>query len=324
MKITIFGAGAVGGYLGALMSDSGFDVNLIARGDHLSAMRSCGLRLITPKTDKIIKVNAFSDSDYNDIAVKNPDFLLICVKSHTIADVVDKISNFIGENTCVISVINGIPWWYFYKTPYSHNAPLNSVDINGKIFNAIGGEKALGCVPYVGTEVSDAGVIKLFEGYNEFHLGEPDGSMSERLSAIAEVMTKSGIKTKTTDNIRYQVWRKLLGNITTNPISVLSNATMIEMASSEGMCNLIKDMMNEAMKVSESVGITLKESPEERVNVLGKLGDFKTSMLQDYESGKKLEINPIIGSVLEIASKTGVQTPLINSVYQLLKLLTKT
>lgn len=315
MKIAVFGAGAIGSYLGWKLSQTNHTVTLIARGAHLAAMQEKGLALRAAGPDEVIKVNAVPSG----APLPPQDLVLLCVKAHTLPSVTAQVTPLLHGSTMVMPVVNGIPWWYAYGAPVPMEPPyLQSVDPGGAVWKAIGPERAIGCVPYVGVSVPEPGVVALsVDGYNEFPVGEPNGEESARIRAVAELFKEAGITTAITPTIRALIWKKLLGNVTTNPISVITGATMEQMLTYSPTTALTRAIMEETLAVAKAAGVDVTVDLEERIHTLSKLGDFKTSTLQDYEAGRPLEIAPITGAVLEMAELLGVATPHLATVYQL-------
>lgn len=315
MKIAVFGSGAIGSYLGWLLHHTAEEVTLIGRGAHLAAMQANGLKLRAAGPDKPAVVRAVTP----DTPLPPQDLVLLCVKAHSLPAATPHIAPLIGPQTTVLTVVNGIPWWYAHHAPVTLAGDhLQGVDPAGAVWRTVGPEKAIGCVPYVGVSIPEPGVVELsVDGYNEFPIGEPSGQITPRLAQLKELFTAAGITTSVTTDIRALIWKKLLGNITTNPISVITNATMRQMLAHPETIGLMRAMMEETLAIARAVGVTFEVSLDERIGVMRKLGDFKTSMLQDFEQGRALEIGPIVGAPLELAQQAGVAAPHLETVCHL-------
>jgi 2-dehydropantoate 2-reductase len=319
MKIAIVGVGAIGGYVGIRLALAGEDVTLIARGANLKALQTQGLRLQrtdgTEETAPHIKATA----DYG--AAGEQDLVILAMKAHQVAAVAAEIPKLFGATTVVIPMQNGIPYWYFHE----HGGALagtrvQSVDPTGEIGAHIPAERIIGCVVYPAAELVSPGVVKHVEG-NRFPVGEPNGTSSERVTRIAECLTRAGLKSPILEDIRAEIWLKLWGNITFNPISALSRATLAGICQYPPSRALAAEMMSEAQSVANKLGITFRVSLERRIAGAEKVGHHKTSMLQDLEAGRALEIDALLGAVVELARLTNTPTPHLDAVYALTKLL---
>jgi 2-dehydropantoate 2-reductase len=316
MKICIYGAGAIGGYLGAEIADAGHDVTLIARGPHLQAMRENGLRLQIGGREKCIKVQCTDDP----ATVGPQDYVIVTLKAHSVTPIVEQMMPLLGPETAVVTAQNGILWWYFYKLAGSwENHHLDSSDPGGRIWDTIGPERAIGCVVYPSCEIVEPGVVRHINA-NRFVLGEPDGSKSDRVVALANVLTDAGMKAPIRKSIRDDIWLKLLGNATFNPISVLTHATLEQMGRDEEIRAVIREMMTEAEQVALKLGVRFSMNIEKRIDGAMNVGDHKTSMLQDLEHGRPLEIDALVATVTELGRLVGVPTPTIDEVLALVRL----
>lgn len=316
MKICIFGAGAIGGYLGVELALAGIDVSLIARGDHLDAMRRDGLTLLFGGEKRNVRVQSTDDP-----AELGPqDAVIVAAKAHSMPAIAESMAPLLAEHTSVVTAQNGIPWWYFHRFsgPFEGQR-VQSVDPGGRIWDSIGPERAIGCVVYPSTEIVEPGVVRHLQG-NRFLLGEPDGSQSERVSALSQVLTSAGFKAPVRKRIRDDIWLKLWGNASFNPISVLTLATLREMTACPGTRQLIRDLMAEVQLVAERLGARFPVTIEKRIGWAEKVGDHKTSMLQDFEQGRSLEIDALVAAVVEIGDKVGVETALLQHVLALVRL----
>lgn len=318
MNIAIVGAGAIGGYLGARLSLAGADVTFIARGANLQAIQSNGVTLIeedgTEKHAKAVKAASIADAGAH-------DYVLLTMKSHQVAPVAADIAHLCHANTAIVTMQNGLPWWYFYKHGGSfENTQLQSVDPGGTQWSLLKPERVIGSVVYPASELLAPGVIKVIEG-NRFTLGEPSGEKSERVLALARTLIDAGFKAPVSTNIRDEIWVKLWGNLTFNPVSALTHATLEEICQFAPSREIARAMMGEAQKIGEKVGVQFKIALEKRIEGAEKVGAHKTSMLQDVESGKALELEALVGSVVELGKITDTPVPTIATVYALTRLL---
>jgi len=320
MKFAIVGAGAIGAFVGAMLAKSGEDVTLIARGPHLRAMQQHGVRVRGEIGDFVAHPAVTDDPAH----VGEVDVMLLTLKAHSLPAMAPRLAPLIGAQTCVVSAQNGIPWWYFYR----HGGPLEgtqleSVDPGGVITQHIDSARVIGCIVYPSTAIAEPGVIEHTEG-NRFAIGEPDGSKSARCRELADVFIKAGLRCPIRTNIRHDMWVKLMGNVAYNPISALTGATLIEIVQCPETRELAAAIMREAESVAEKLGIELGVSIEQRLAGAEKVGHHKTSMLQDIEAGKPTELEAIVGAVVELGEKIGVDLPNTKSVYARVKLLSQT
>ena len=316
MKVCVYGAGAIGGYLGSALVDAGCDVTMIARGPHLAAMQANGLRLQIDGTERNLRIACTDDPS----SVGPQDFVILTVKAHSVAPVVDSIATLLGPDTAVVTAQNGILWWYFHAYPGPlENANVDSADPGRRIWTTLGPERAIGCVVYPSCEIVEPGVVRHLEG-NRFMLGEPNGEKSDRVAALAEAMRAGGLKAPVRKKIRDDIWFKLLGNATFNPISVLTGATLEQMGSHAGVRAVIKTLMSEAEQVALRLGVQFPMSLDKRIEGAVAVGAHRTSMLQDYERGRPLELDALVASVAEIGRLVDVPTPTLDAVLALVKL----
>jgi 2-dehydropantoate 2-reductase len=316
MKICIYGAGAIGGYLGAELARAGSDVTLIARGAHLEAMRRGGLTLLIGDERRVTRVRCTADP-----AEAGPqDYVILALKAHSVLPVVDQLRPLLGERTAIVTAQNGILWWYFYKLPGAwENHHLEAADPGGRLWQALGPERAIGCVVYPSCELAAPGVVRHLEG-NRFMLGEPDGSRSARVTALAEALSAAGLKAPVRDRIRDDIWFKLLGNATFNPVSVLTGATLEQMGGADPGRGVITTLMTEAAAVATRLGVTFPMDIGKRIDGATRVGAHKTSMLQDFEQGRPLELDALVAAVTEIGRLVGVPTPALDLVLDLARL----
>jgi 2-dehydropantoate 2-reductase len=323
MNIAIVGAGAIGGYLGVKLANAGVDVTFIARGENLKAIQANGMRLTHESTDSghqpdLVATNVKACT----IAEATPhDYVFLTMKSHQVAPVAADIKKLCGPNSTVVTMQNGIPWWYFYALEGDFKGTqLSSVDPQNTVWDAIGPERVIGSIVYPAAELIAPGVVKLIEG-NRFTLGEPSGEKSERVTQLAQAMIAAGFKTPVSTDIRSELWVKLWGNLTFNPVSALTHATLEDICQFPLTRSLAANMMTEAQTVGERLGVQFKIPLEKRIAGAQAVGAHKTSMLQDVEQGKAPELEALLGSVVQLGALTGIQTPTINTVYALTRLL---
>ena len=317
MKITIFGAGAIGGHLGALLSRDGVDVSLIARGAHLDTMRENGLKLILQDQEFTTHPRVTDDP----AALGPQDIVVVSLKSHQAPGAVDAMQPLLGPDTTVATAMNGMPWWYFYKLPGAHeNYRIQAVDPDGKQWDGIGPGRAIGCITYVASEVIAPGVVRS-GGQGRYFIGEPDGTISERSRRFQEMVSAAGVNAEVRADFRRDIWVKIMGNAAYNPISALTMASMGAMVDDPDIEAVLRQVMAEVMDVGRAFGAEFNTSIDQRIATTRKgASGHKTSMLQDLERGRMLEINPIIGAVAEVAKLVGVETPTIDTVLALVKL----
>jgi 2-dehydropantoate 2-reductase len=321
MKIAIIGVGAIGGYVGIRLALAGEDVTLIARGANLQALQSQGLRLQRADGTEETAPHVRAIADY--AAAGPQDVVILGMKAHQVAAVAPEIPKLLGPETVVIPMQNGIPYWYFYQ----HGGALagtrvHSVDPTGEIGTHIPAARVIGCVVYPAAELVSHGVIKHVEG-NRFPVGEPNGTASARVKRVAECLTRAGLKSPVLEDIRAEIWLKLWGNMTFNPISALARATLAGICQYPPSRALAAAMMSEAQSVAHKLGIAFRVPLEKRIAGAEKVGDHKTSMLQDLEAGRALEIDALLGAVVELARLTDTATPHLDAVHALTKLLAK-
>lgn len=316
MKICIFGAGAIGGYMGAKLATAGADVSLVARGPHLAAMRKNGLRLIEETGETRVQVTA---SD-NAAELGPQDYVIVTLKAHSVPPVVPHMQPLIGENTTIVSGVNGVPWWYFHKIGSDlEGTRLATVDPGDAQWNGFGPDRVLGCVVYPAAEVIEPGVVKHIEG-NRFSLGEPDGSKSDRALALSKALSAAGLKAPVRPKIRDEIWVKLWGNLSFNPISALTHATLDVLCTEPGTRAVARKMMLEAQEIAEKLGVKFPIDVDRRIQGGADVGAHRTSMLQDLDQGRPMEIDALVGSVQELGRVTGTPTPTIDTVLALVAL----
>ena len=322
LKIAIIGVGAIGGYVGIRLALAGEDVTFIARGANLEALQSRGIRLVTADGEEQAVAKVKATDDY--AAAGPQDLVILAMKAHQVEAVAPQVPKLFGPDTVVVPMQNGIPYWYFHRYPGAlAGTRVHSVDPSGLIGEHIPGERVIGCVVYPAAELLSPGVIKHVEG-NRFPVGEPDGTTSARVKRVSECFIRGGLQAPVLADIRAEIWLKLWGNLTFNPISALSRATLADICQYPPSRAVAAAMMGEAEIVANKLGITFRVSLEKRIKGAERVGHHKTSMLQDVESARTLEIDALLGSVVELARLTDTPTPHIDTVYALTKLLAKT
>ena len=322
MKIAIIGVGAIGGYVGTRLALAGEDVTFIARGASLEALRTRGLRLVQADgTEELVPRVKATDS-YAEAGVQ--DIVVLAMKAHQVEAVTADVPKLFGPRTIVIPMQNGIPYWYFYGHSGAFaGMRVHSVDPSGEIYDKIPCDRVIGCVVYPAAELVSPGVIRHVEG-NRFPLGEPDGTTSKRVTEVAHCFVQAGLQAPILSDIRSEIWVKLWGNLSFNPISALSRATLAGICQYPPSRAIAAAMMSEAQNVASQLGVKFRVSLDKRIAGAEKVGHHKTSMLQDVEAARTLEIDALLGSVVELARHTNTPTPHIDTVYALTKLLAKT
>ena len=319
MKICVVGAGAIGGLLGARLAVAGEDVTLIARGRHLEAIRARGLEVTMNDGAVVRAADIVATGDMKQCGPQ--DLVILGVKAHQIAPIAGELPCLFGPETVVLTTQNGIPWWYFQR----HGGPLDgraldSLDPGGAIAGAVAPERIVGCIAYPAAEITAPGRVRHIEG-TRFPVGELDGAITERVSALSGMLRRAGFKAPVLENIRSEIWLKAWGNLSFNPISALTHATLVDICRFPPSRDLAARMMTEAQDVAAKLGISFRVSLEKRIDGAERVGKHKTSMLQDAESGKALEAEALIGAVVELGRLTGTPTPSIDAVYALTRLL---
>ncbi len=322
MKIAVVGAGAIGGYLGARLALAGEDVTFIARNQNLAAINARGFRLILEDGSEQHAATARAVQHMADAGAQ--DAVLLTLKAHQVRDVLPDLRSLFGPKTMVVTMINGLPWWYFHRLagPFEGRR-LDSVDPGGTIAAHIEPERIIGSVVYPATELVEPGVVRVIEG-NRFTLGELDGSRSERIEALSQTFMRAGFKSPVARDIRSEIWIKLWGNLSFNPISALSHATLQDICRFPLTRTLVERMMTEAQSIAEKLGVVFKVSMAQRIAGAEAIGAHKTSMLQDVEHGRALELEALVGAVVELGRITDTPTPHIDAIYAVTRLLGQT
>ncbi len=315
MKIAIYGAGAIGGFLGAKLAQAGAAVTLIARGAHLAAIREKGLRLIGEGEDFVTRPAATD----NPAEAGEQDAVFVTVKAPAVAGIADAMQPMLGPETMIVTAMNGIPHWYFH----AHGGPLDgervrSVDPDGVLWEKLPPQRCIGCVVYPAGEIAEPGVVKVTHG-NRFMLGEPDGSRSDRVTALSKALTEAGFKAPVRPRIRDDIWIKLWGNLSFNPVSALTHATLEEIAADPGVRAVVRAMMVEGQAVAEALGVRFTVDVDTRIGWAADVGAHRTSMLQDLENGKPMEIDALVTAVQELGRLAKVPTPTIDMVLALVQ-----
>jgi len=310
MKFVIAGAGAVGAYIGARMARAGADVTLFARGPHLRAMLDRGVRVLSPEGDFGARPRIAADLD----SIGPAGVVVLGVKAHGLAALAPSLRPLLGPDTVVVSTQNGIPWWYF------EDFTLDRVDPGGVIARSIDPRSVVGSIVYFSTEIAEPGVVRHIDG-NRISLGEPDGSRSDRLRSIAQAFIAAGLRAPITTRLRTEIWVKILGNVAFNPLSALTRATLAAMIRDPGVCELVRGIMTEVEAVAGRLGVEMPVSIDQRIAGAAQIGEHRTSMLQDLEAGRPLELEAIAGAVVELGDRLGVPMPLTKAIYASTRLL---
>jgi 2-dehydropantoate 2-reductase len=322
MKIAIIGCGAIGGFVGAKLADAGEEVTFIARGTSLEALRTHGIRLSLHDGAELKVRDVRATDDY--LAAGTQDLVVLAVKAHQLGPLCAQVPRLFRPDTAVVTMQNGIPYWYFHRHGGAlAGTVLESVDPGGHIGRAIPAERVIGCVVYPAAELTAPGVVRQIEG-DRFPVGEPDGSESARVQRISRCFTGAGFKCPVLADVRAEIWLKLWGNLTFNPISALARATLADICQNPRTRALAAAMMTEAQTIAQKLGITFRVPLERRIAGAEKVGHHKTSMLQDLEAGRPLELDALLGSVAELARLTDTPVPNIDAVYALTQLLART
>ncbi len=314
MKVAIYGAGATGGYLGVKLALAGVDTTLIARGPHLEAMRRDGVRLLIEGEELVARPCCTGDPT----EAGPQDFVIVTLKAHSVPKVVDAMQPLLGPETAVVTAQNGVPWWYFHGVGGEwEGTRLESVDPGGRQWDGIGPERAIGCVVYVATEIAEPGVIRHLYA-NRCTLGEPSGEKTARIRALSRALIGAGLRAPVR-SIRREMWIKLLGNVSFNPISALTLATLDQVATEPGTRGVARAMMKEARAIAEALGVRIRIDIERRIDGAAEVGAHRTSMLQDLEKGRAMEIDALVTSVQELGRLVGVPTPTVDVVLALVR-----
>ena len=318
MKVCVVGAGAIGGFLGVRIAQQGHEVSLIARGPHLAAIKENGLTLRQDGEETCVR-DVFATDDMTECGEQ--DVVLLALKAHQVAPIVEDLNTLFGPHTVLVTLQNGIPWWYFQRNGGKYeNRIVETVDPGGVLARSIDPGRIIGCIAYPAATIAEPGVIEHVEG-DRFPVGELDGGESERLQKVSELFTIAGFKSRVLTDIRSEIWLKLWGNLTFNPISALSHSTLVDICQYPLTRELATTMMTEAQQIAERLGASFRVTIERRIDGAESVGKHKTSMLQDVEAGKPLEIDGMLGVVIELGEVTGVETPALKALYACVSLL---
>jgi 2-dehydropantoate 2-reductase len=315
MKVCIFGAGAIGGYMAVMMKRGGVDVSIVARGAHLAAVKANGMKLLINGEE--LSADLQASSDPHDLGPQ--DYVVVGLKAHQAWESAEQMKPLLGPNTAVVTAQNGVPWWYFYGLDEKFaDLRLQSVDPGNRQWNAIGPERVIGSTVYPATEITEPGVIKHIYG-DTFGLGEPNRKPSARLTAFADALTQGGLKPRIYEDIRDDIWIKLWGNLCFNPISALTHATLDIIATEAGTRSLARNMMLEAQQIGETFGARFRVDVDRRINGAAGVGAHRTSMLQDLDKGRALEVDALLTAVQEMGQLAHIKTPYIDAVLALVQ-----
>jgi 2-dehydropantoate 2-reductase len=315
-KICVFGAGAIGGYIGARLAMKGeAEVSLVARGAHLAAMQANGLTLRQAGETQLVRPRVTDDPR----TLGPQDFIILAIKAHGVQGIIGDLMPLIGSDTAILFAQNGLPWWYFHGIGGPlEGTRLESVDPGGEIWNRLGPERAIGSVVWQAAELEAPGVVAHHYG-DRMPIGEPTGEKSARASLLSGLLTAAGIKSPVRPNLRNEIWLKLWGNLSFNPVSMLTGGTLVDLATDPGTRRVIRAMMEEARAVAMALGVSFAVDAEERMDMAAKVGAHRTSMLQDVEAGRPTELEALLGVVIELAGIVKIGTPSLQLVYDLCK-----
>jgi 2-dehydropantoate 2-reductase len=315
MKICIFGAGAIGGYMAVMLQRAGADISVVARGEHLKVVQARGLKLLVEGQELTAPLRATQ----NPAELGPQDYVIVALKAHQAWEAAETLKPLLGRDTAVVTAQNGVPWWYFYGLPAPHaDTRLASVDPDDRQWRAIGPERVIGCTVYPATEIIEPGVVRHIYG-NQFGLGEPNRTESVRVARLAEIMTAGGLKPRLYEDIRDDIWLKLWGNLCFNPISALTHATLDVIATEPGTRGLARNMMLEAERIGNELGARFRVGVDRRIDGAAAVGAHRTSMLQDLDKGRALEIDALLTAVQEMGRIADVATPHIDAVLALVQ-----
>ena len=319
-KVCIYGAGAIGGYLGVLLARAGADVSLVARGAHLAAMRKDGLKLLIDGEERVAHPRCTDDPS----ELGPQDYVIVTLKAHQVSGVLNAMEPLLGRDTAIVTAYNGIPYWYFHRHGGRlEGTMLESIDAGGRQWRGLGPERAIGCIVYPATEIIAPGVVQHEYG-DRFPLGEPSGQSTPRIERLSALMSAGGLRAPVLDRIRDEIWLKLWGNVCFNPISALTCATLDVIASDPGTRAVARQVMLETQAIAEQLGVQFRVDIERRIDGAGAVGAHKTSMLQDLERGRPMEIDPLVTVVQEIGRLLDAPTPTIDTVLALIRQRAKT
>ena len=321
MRVCVVGAGAIGGLMAVRLAEAGQQVSVVARGEHLAAIRRDGLRLVHAEGCELVATGLLASDDFGALGLH--DVVILALKAHQIVAVSGELGHLYGPDTVVVPVQNRIGWWYFERNGGPHEGRrLRTLDPDGVLAAAVPAERIVGCIAYPAAEKVGPGVIRHVEG-DRFPVGELDGNRSERAAAVAAAFGEAGFISRVLTDIRSHLWVKAWGNLAFNPISALTGATLAQICRNESTRSLAAAMMTEALEIARRLDVRIRFTVEQRIAGAEKVGEHKTSMLQDAEAGRPLEVDPLVGVFVELGELTGVPTPTISSVYALVTLLNR-
>ena len=321
MRICVVGAGAIGGLMGAKLALAGEDVTFVDQGKHLAAIRKSGLKLIWEDGTELVVKDAKATDKIEEAGEQ--DLVILALKAHYLESVAPQLGSLLGPETMIVTVQNGIPWWYFHNHGGAYDGHrLDTLDPTGLLTKNIDGDRIVGCVVYPAAAVIEPGVVRHVEG-DRFPVGELDGSESERVRKLHDVLVNAGFRSRVIDDIRSEIWLKAWGNLSFNPISALTHATLVDICQFPETRKLAETMMREAQDIAETLGITFRHTIEKRIAGAEGVGAHKTSMLQDVEAGRSLETEALIGAILELGKLIETPAPAIEAVYACVKLLNR-
>ena len=317
-RVCIFGAGAIGGMMAGALADAGADVSIVARGPHLAAIKQNGMILRMNGEEKNYKLKASDDP----ADLGEQDYVIVTLKAHSVPAIVDNFKPLLGKDTAIVPAVNGLPWWYFYNANTGtslDNTPIETVDPSGAQWHAFGPERAIGCVVYPACTVPEPGVIEHKYG-NRFSLGEPDGSTTERLETLSKMLIAGGLKAPRKSRLRDEIWIKLWGNCSFNPVSAITGASLDVIGANEACRDVIRRMMLECKAVGEAVGARFSVDVERRIDGGAEIIGHKPSTRQDVEQGRPMELDALTSTVLELARRLDIETPTIDAVAALVRM----
>jgi 2-dehydropantoate 2-reductase len=316
MKLCIFGTGAIGGLMAARLAHKGdAEVTIIARGPHLAAMQQNGLTLISGGERITVRPRCVASAE----EAGPQDYVLITLKAHSLPGAAKQMQPLLGPDTAIVSAVNGIPWWYFHGLDGPHrDRRVASVDPDGSVWELLHPRRAIGCIVYPAAEVTEPGVVEHTYG-DRFSLGEPDGHRSERAARLSDALIAAGFKAPVRPRIRDEIWVKLWGNLAFNPISALTTVTLDVLTADSGQRDIARAMMLEAQAIGEALGVRFGIDVDKRIAGAAEVGAHKTSMLQDLERGRPMEIDALLGVVVEFADLTGLPAPTCRTVLSLVR-----
>jgi 2-dehydropantoate 2-reductase len=315
MRVCVVGAGGIGATLGARLALAGHEVGLVARGAHLAALQEQGLRFVDEAAGAEHRLRLRASAEPAELGAQ--DVVFLALKAHDIGPMLERVAPLLGPHTSVVPAINGLPWWYFHGVGGANEGRVvRALDPAGTMFAALDPDRLLGCVVHVAAEVRSPGTVH-HTGGRRLILGEPRGGSSARLERVAALLAQAGFEAEATSDIRLAVWTKLVGNLSFNPVAALTGYRMDQLCADEGVVEVIRASMLEAMAVAEHLGVRIPMTPEARIDLARQLGAARISMMQDLEAGRRLELGPIVEAVMELAQDAGLAMPVTRHVHAL-------